>query len=154
MTGQLISLSFTGFGFITVKNWMWYIDTTCVKTWPHGGLVVHTTRTNRKTRNKLCVYRVNWDFLSYMFPWEVLQGSEGNGDSWVEMCPWDVSSWENDNHNSKASWSSTAKKGFGAICLLVHNGCSCPSKYQYESANEFSSHLPTYIYNQYIGLLL
>ena len=83
----------------------------------------------------------------YKFPWEVLEGSKGNGDSWVEMCPWDVSSWENDNHNGKTSWSSTAKEGFRAMCLLVHNGCSCPSKDKYESAYEFSSNLVNFDIN-------
>lgn len=41
--------------------------------------------------------------LNYISPWEVLEGSEGNGDCWVEMSSRDVAGGENNYHDGESS---------------------------------------------------
>lgn len=78
---------------------------------------------------------------THMFPREVLQRSKSNGDRRVEMGTGDVTSRQDDNHNGKPRGGCEAKQSLGALCLLVHNRCGCPSKDEYQSPNKLSSHL-------------
>ena len=71
----------------------------------------------------------------------MLQGSKGNGDGRVEMGSGDVAGRQNNDHDGKAGGGCEADKRFCALCLLVHNGCGCPCKDEYEGAYELGPHL-------------
>lgn len=57
------------------------------------------------------------------------------------MGPGDVTSRQNDDHNSEAIGGGEAQQGLRASCLLVNNGCGCSSKDQYQSPYELSPNL-------------
>lgn len=76
-----------------------------------------------------------------MSPREVLQRRKSDGHRRVEMGTRDVTSGQDDNHDGQARGGGEAKQGLRALCLLVHNGCGCPRKDEYQSAYKLSSYL-------------
>lgn len=57
----------------------------------------------REKKKKNSVKKKRTQGLNYISPWEVLEGSEGNGDCWVEMSSRDVAGGENNYHDGESS---------------------------------------------------
>jgi len=76
-----------------------------------------------------------------MLPGEVLQCSEGKGDSRVEMSTGDVAGGEDDDHNGETGGGSAAYEGLGAVSLLVDNGGGSGGEHENEGADELSTDL-------------